>query len=340
MPQTVHSQSLISGSVLPADFLAIGTDLRAKESRTPLVPDALTQALLSKENPFWQTGRVQAFWISEQARALAFYQSGHDFAFFGYWNSVDSEGVTHRLFSEIENWARAQGAHQVIGPLNFKTAYDYRLRLDDFDEPAFWGEPTNPEFYVRLLKHQGFRIQQLYHTDFIDNLAEVKKLSDQKLGRALRGSDPLRVQNFSPELFEQEKTVILNLANLLFQENAAFQKVETFDFQLLYNPQTLAQADRKNSFLIYDEKNQVRGLCFSFAHPYDSGCLLVKSIGIDPAYRQSGRTFVAALKRIFDYSTSYQKIAFCLMTEDNQAHRVTSQYLTRRRSYGLFQKKI
>ena len=342
----VQTQILSAGSPLAEGFIEVGRNLSAEEPMTPGVSDRLTHALLSPANPFWQAGRAQAFWIEGEGRLIAFSHPemrdrlGDTHVCFGWWASSRKPDVNHALFQALEAWARAQKATRLIGPINMKTAYDYRLRLNDFDAPPFWGEPTNPAYYVRHLETEGFEIIQNYFTDFIIGLDGVRHIASQKLPRAVATEKPWRIEAFSEDLFTRNRDRILQLANQLFVENSGFQKVDEFDFALLYGGAALSTACRKTSFLLFDQEDLPRGLCFSFAHPHDPKLLLIKTIGVDPAFRHAGKTFVDCLKFIFDHSQSYDRMAFCLMTENNLAHRLTSKYCDRRRTYGLFGKDL
>ena len=74
--------------------------------------------------------------------------------------------------------------------------------------------------------------------------------------------------------------------------------------------------------------------------PTDPTRLLVKTVGILPDSRQGGRTFVKLLHWIFEKSGDYRDITFCLMAENNMAHRLTSKWCGDRKTFGLFAKDL
>ena len=65
-------------------------------------------------------------------------------AFFGFWETEEYFPANEELFREAEDWARQQGARQLLGPINFSTFNPYRVRLNHFDKGSFPGEPYNP----------------------------------------------------------------------------------------------------------------------------------------------------------------------------------------------------
>ena len=329
----------------PAEFSEIDQKLSALEPLTPASRPQLDRTLFSALNPYWKKGRACAFWIPEQGHVVGFFHpdvavEGKSVAFFGYWAAVKDSNVNRELFSAVEQWSREQNVTRLVGPLNMKTAFDYRLRLDHWEEPSFWGEPQNPAFYQEILQERGYAICQNYFTDYIEDLERVRKIGRKKLPAFSKSEHDLKFVRFSEEIFESAKTEILALANRIFNGNFAFQDLTPFDFAVLYNAETLRLACKKTSFLLYDYQGSLCGLCLNFADPNDAKRILVKTIGIDPNSRNSGRTFASCLKYLFEHSDDYDKMAFCLMLKNNQAHRIATKYSIRERSYALFLKEI
>ena len=316
--------------------------------------ELITQALLSCQNPFWTAGHAVMIWQEETSALIGFSHpdqklNGEAACFFGYFACGKDARAAEPVFAKLYEWSHQMGAKKLVGPIQFKTAYDYRLRMDSFHEKTFWGEPKNPEHHLHALKDAGFEITQEYFTDFILNLTKVRQIAHQKFSRASTaiqmqstGQTKKRasIEPFSLALFNEHRAEIFNFANSLFAGNAAFQPLNQFDFALLYPEALLKSLCQKTSFLIFDFEGKLRGLCLSFADPADPKCLMIKTIGVDADFRNGGRTFVAALKFIFEHSISYQSLAFCLMTKGNQVHRLTEKYSDHQRRYALFAKNV
>lgn len=338
----VLSSKLLGGVDWPDGFRVASQELQ-NDSQTPDDLSPINQALFSEQNPFWEEGSAQAFWIPGQVRLIAFYHpkmrvDGAQAICFGYWRTRNSHEATSEIFKAVSNWSKSFGVSKICGPMNFKTVYDYRLRLNDFEAPSFWGEPSNPSYYPQLLEKQGYVVYQNYITDFIDDLDAVRVIADRRLPRLYSGDNEWKFEPLSNDVLAHSAGELVDLANRLFSANVAFQEVGAFDFALVYNRELLTQLCRKTSFLLRDSQNQLRGLCLSFPHPKDPDCVLIKTIGVDVETRHSGKTFAQFLHFIFKQSTSYKKMAFCLMTEGNAGHRLAAKYCNRRRTYGLFQK--
>ena len=327
--------------------------LSVENSKT-IEREPVTLALMSRENPFWAAGRAVAIWQDQTSTLIGFSHpeqklNGEAACFFGYFACAKDAHAAQPVFAKLRAWSDQMGAKKIVGPIQFKTAYDYRLRMDSFSEKTFWGEPQNPEHHIAALEEAGFAITQEYFTDFILELENVRHIAHRKLSRATlaigarspgRPTNQPHIEPFSLALFNRHRGEIFNLANSLFAGNAAFQPLNQFDFNVLYPEALLKSICQNTSFLIFDNEGKLRGLCLSFAHPTDPECLLIKTIGIDAGFRNGGRTFVEALKFIFERSTSYQRLAFCLMTKGNQVHRLTQKYSDHLRRYALFAKDV
>ncbi len=300
--------------------------------------------LFSTANPFWQQGQAQVFSIGERTHVIGFlhpefHVGGSPVAYFGYWKPIDDVALQGRLLSALERWASRAGATGLVGPIHFKTAFQYRLRTSDFGGAPFWGEPVNLPCAGDLLRSHGYEVCQKYGTDFIDNLDKVRAEAEVRLPTALKRSLGLTIVPFSESLFYQHRHETLLLVNKVFAKNFAFTPLNEFDMSLFFGGVALKQVCRATSMFLFDGK-RLAGIWLNFPHPNDPRCLLVKTVGIDDQVRNAGRSFVHALQYVFRHSEAYDRIAFCLMTDDNQVHRLTRKYCERRREYALYFKSI
>lgn len=326
-------------------FLETQQQLQDQERLNPVLNPQLTRWMFGSQNSFWHSGRAKAFWIKGEGQLILFSSPSMQFknsrcVYFGFFSCRNRASISHQLFARAEEWARGQKANCLLGPINMKTLFDYRLRTSLFSESRFWGEPQNPEYFVHLLQDSGLKICQNYFTDFIEHLEPIRAQARRRLPEALAQSLGIQIRTFNFDLFVSQKSQILKLVNDLFASNSAFLEINETEFGILYSEKTMAGLCRDTSFLLYDSQNNLIGLCMSFPHPQDSKCLLIKTIGIRESHRLAGRSFVACLQYIFCQSQAYDRIAFCLMTDDNLAHRLSRKYCTQSRSYALFAKEF
>jgi hypothetical protein len=309
-----------------------------------LPTDPLNRALFSFENPFWAAGEARMFGERDVCSFMGFAHpayswNGGKFAAFGYFNSVFQPAGVAEVFALFESWARARGAAYIVGPMNFKTCYDYRWRLNDFDSLPFFGEPSNPAHYPDLMSELGMVPIREYHTDIIGNLENVRQLAAIRLGK-IPEFDLVRIDPFTPEAWSLRRHEILDVSNRAFAANPGFMRMEEFDFSVLYPESVVSRACRETSAFLTGENGELAGFCVNLPDPSRPQRLLVKTLAVLPDFRYGGRTFAEILNWIFQRSKNYSEIAFCLMSDDNMAHRLARKYAESSKTYALFGRSL
>jgi hypothetical protein len=307
--------------------------------------DPLAAALFSPANPFWQKGTAQLFTVNEKTMLVGFshpdyIHEGQPYATFGYWRSGSANDDHGALLGQFEAWARAHGAQRIIGPIHFKSCYDYRLRLDHFSDPPFWGEPHHPDFMPAKLESLGYSCLQRYYTDCISEMNGIRAEARVRLPPLLENLNEVILKPFTAADWGVYRTQMLSLVNRVFKNNLVFTEINAFDYALLYSEAVIARVCADTSFFVVNEPGELVGFCFNTPDPNSPQRLLVKTIGVLPEYRLGGRTFVKALAWILLQSQRYSELAFCLMAEDNMAHRLARRYCDISKSYGLFAKNL
>ena len=333
--------------LLPKEFFLAEPYFQCSKEESQLI-----KHLFHTHNPFWKQGSALMF-CSESSHLVGFQHKNYSYQnepalFWGYWSIGEKQGKEKKkasqediLFKSLFCWARKSGIHHILGPINFKTCFSYRLKLDHFCEPPFWGEPSNSSIYIENLEEMKFRCIKKYLTGAIDKLPVFRKLALRRLAPLVKRIK--KTWHFKPltkQLFENYKTDFLNLSNDLFSSNFAFQKIEPFDFSLLYNDKFSETICQKVSFALFDDESNLIGFCIALPHDKQTRCLLIKTIGITKKFPQSESAFVTALEYIFKSSENYESIAFCLVSEGNQIHKLIKKHYERKKTYGLFYKHV
>jgi GNAT superfamily N-acetyltransferase len=75
----------------------------------------------------------------------------------GYFECEDDASVAGALLDAGAAWLRAQGAREIVGPINGGAHRAHRLMTRGFEREPFLFEPRNPPFYVGLWESHGFR---------------------------------------------------------------------------------------------------------------------------------------------------------------------------------------
>ena len=166
----------------PASVRIVSVDMRNKRERERFiraqwnfyrgnkawVPPLLMERrafLDPQNNPFFENAEA-AYWLAEQGgeivgriaacedRNYNKFQSTKT-CYFGFYESIDDQGVTHALVAQARTWARSKGLTDLLGPMNFSTNHDCGLLIDSFERPPYLLMTYNPPYYQKLLEAEG-----------------------------------------------------------------------------------------------------------------------------------------------------------------------------------------
>ncbi len=84
---------------------------------------------------------------------------------FGYFECVNNEEAAFMLFDCAKAWLAERGADRMDGPINFGDRDKFwGLIIKNFEEPPYYGQNYNPEYYVDFFRNYGL---QQYYEQFI-----------------------------------------------------------------------------------------------------------------------------------------------------------------------------
>jgi hypothetical protein len=112
-----------------------------------------------------------------------------DLGLIGFFEAMNEPALVQQLLREAAAWLRAQGAQQVIGPMDGDTWHRYRVNAGPFDEPPFLLEPVNPPFYAELWA--PFQIVERYSSKRVHDVAGRTARADARARVAARLSHPV-----------------------------------------------------------------------------------------------------------------------------------------------------
>ncbi|HEY5290068.1 MAG TPA: dATP pyrophosphohydrolase [Caulobacteraceae bacterium] len=131
------------------------------------------EALSPKVNPFFQHADWQ-FWlavrdgrdvgrISAQIDHLAATDPCAPAGYFGMISAEDDEAVFKALLSTAEDWLRARGRAQIIGPFNLSINEEVGLLVDGFDTPPMLLMGHDPRYVGGRIEEQGYaKVKDVY----------------------------------------------------------------------------------------------------------------------------------------------------------------------------------
>lgn len=181
-------------------------------------------------NPFFRHARGQLFlaYRDDQVagRISAHVDDNHNkfheerCGFFGFFESINDQGVATALFDAAKDWIKAQGMTMMRGPFNFTTNDTVGLLIDAFDSPPVIEMTFNPAYYPALYEGYGLaKTMDLYAYYF-----EPAKMDHERirmLGRRVERKG-ITFRSIDISKFEDEVKIFKHVYNHAWAKNWGF----------------------------------------------------------------------------------------------------------------------
>lgn len=285
------------------------------------------------------------FFKSNDSELVAFFHPqgfkdlGHKvvFGFCKYGNDFTN------LIDELEVWAKSRQLQGLVGPLNFSTVLDYRLRTNHFDQIPFLGEPQNTESEYLMFQQNGFETLEKYESKQL-TLSEQILTELNPIKQVIQNgnlSEKYLVDSIDLEKIERQLTEFYELTHAIFQENFCYQKIPFEIFKIYFQNELKPWICTKTSVVLKSLSGNACGYALNFKDRTNSENLLIKTVGVIPSERQMGLTFLMMLIEIFEKSISHYKSAtLCLMKKGNFPDLISSQQIQKTYHYELLIKYL
>ncbi len=267
---------------LPHGFFDVATAVYAQDPHWIPEDPAAIAAQFAPGNDYFTYGQARAFCVPGAARAVAFHEpalriDGKPVAFFGYFESTGDLEATRAVMDRVVDWARAQGAEVLYGPIQFNTFNGYRVLLQA--EPGalpFGGEPYNPPTYPALLEAVGLSMHQRYVTQRIPFQAAAFGLRMvEPIFKALE-SQGYRFEVPTAEAWVRSLPQLYDVADQIFSQNFAYSRLTWPQFQRAFETRLMRQVDPESSVLVTAPSGDA--VAFALAYPH-YGALTVQGAG-------------------------------------------------------------
>jgi hypothetical protein len=255
-----------------------------------------------------------------------------DVGMIGSFEAQNEPAAIAAMLGGAARWLRANGAAQVVGPIDGDTWHRYRVNAGPYDAPPFLLEPTNPPYYDALWRNAGFEVLERYSSKRIDDTTSLaNKLAPMQERAIARG---YRIRSFELDRLHDELTLVWRLSLEIFRGNPFYSDIALDDFLALYRG-----ADRlliRELVLFIEHAGLPVG--FLFAYPdSDPRTVDYKTIGLVPAHRR-GYVGWAMLAHAYRAAlTLGRPIAnHCLMREENASQSMDAGEGVTFRHYYLY----
>lgn len=356
---------------LPEGFTGLPSKIYADDRFWPGEDsDALNQQF-SRANPWFQDGSAWVGLIPGKARLAGFFSNreidGEPAAFFGFWEGFDDLSAHQKLFQELSEWAAAQGAKCLYGPINFTTFNAYRLRLDSFEAGCFPGEPWNPVYYPALMEQLGFDCRYRYLSTFNQTPDIARSVAEDYLKVKPRLEQVVRMEAMTPAFWMENLDEIYGFVDQVFGANFAYTPISGDAFRAHCGEPFAHRFCPTSSVLARSRDGQIAGFFLVFPdygpllyrnnprttaskdiryqthfqelpHPRRA---LAKTAGVHPDFRSLGLFTAMGCELSLRAEGLYDELGAALVREDNNSRQFALRHGTAsQRHYGLFQKAL
>jgi len=175
-------------------------------------------------HPFYERAESQAFVAMKDGvlcgRILAIINHAHNdwfgerFGFFGFFESINDQGVSNGLLDSVVEWLRDRQCQMVRGPVSPAVTYQGGLLVDKFDQVPTFLMPYNPRYYIDLIEEYGFQKSQNIlsysgHVSELDRvIAKFRSTSEMAVERF-----NVTMRAFDIEKIDDELSLFYNIYN-------------------------------------------------------------------------------------------------------------------------------
>jgi hypothetical protein len=212
------------------------------ENWVPPLKIAVRDLLDVKKNPFFKHAEMYPLLCFQGkkcvGRVIGVVDEHHNrfheekTAFFGFFEAINDQQVTHLLLDEVAKWAKSKGMLSVSGPMNPSTNYECGLLVEGFSDPPAVMMTYNPPYYVQLIEKWGMEKSKDL---FAYILSPKKPMSDRLLRHAerIRKKESIVFRSINLRDFDREVDRVLKIYNDAWEKNWGFIPMEAEEFKHL-----------------------------------------------------------------------------------------------------------
>ena len=242
---------------------------------------------LSKQNPFFQFGRIQSFLVEEKETIVGHCTAiidnrNNEVGLIGFYDCIKNEAISKILLTKAISWLKENDCTKIKGPVNLTIWSNYRFIINHKSNADIF-DPFAKDYYPEQWKKVGFIPDGKYvsaiRNDFNYVLPYTKDAYTQlkKEGFNIRCLDMLNIEN--------DLEILRSLANNIFKESWNFVELSRLEFKSIYN-KILSVIDPNFIEIVENKNRKPLGFCFSMPNPMNKNQIIMKTIGILKEYQR------------------------------------------------------
>ena len=216
-----------SGKKLLRDFLDVVSYIYASDAQYVRALDFELKERLSKKNPFFlhAEGAVFVAYRNGQpvGRCTAQIDREHlakykdDVGFFGFFDTIDDEGVAKALLEAASRWLKERGMKVVRGPLSLCINEELGCLVDGFDTPPMILMPHARTYQGALIEAAGLpKLKDFYAWRYVPG--EVPKRA-RKAADEIAALPEITSRQVDPKNMERDVRIFMDIFNDAWSDN-------------------------------------------------------------------------------------------------------------------------
>ncbi len=196
----------------------------------PLLMDL--QKVFTSANPLFEHAEMQLWIVTRGGRDVGriagildrtyLHKTGRSAAFFGFFECLEDVEASRMLFRAVNDWAKAKGVQEVLGPMNPTTNDECGLLVRGYDSPPVLMMTYNPSYYVRLVEEEGYRPAKNLLAFKID-LAGIPLDRLARIAEKLKKRNPtLRLRPITKKSLSADLPKVKEVYNSAWEDNWGF----------------------------------------------------------------------------------------------------------------------
>ncbi|HEX8460131.1 MAG TPA: hypothetical protein VF623_01820, partial [Segetibacter sp.] len=158
-------ERILYSGVIPESFFTITSKIYNDLSFIPTEDASTVRSLFEFEA---ERNEIIIYTNHINCRLVGIFPCTENIAYFGFWETVNDTEICLEAFTLFEMDARYRNRSSIVGPLNFNTFHNYRLRVGPVASwNSFDKEPVNPVYYSTLLYQLGYAEKSIFESRLI-----------------------------------------------------------------------------------------------------------------------------------------------------------------------------
>ncbi|MEA2212203.1 MAG: hypothetical protein QOF83_2151 [Solirubrobacteraceae bacterium] len=222
---------------------------------TPWIPPLKLeryQFLTRRLNAFFTHGEAEYFLARRDGRVVGRVTAQVDSAYndfhhsqtgmFGFLEFEDDVEIVRALLAAAEDWLRARGCDQMLGPMSFQMNDEAGIMFEGFEREPLIREPWNPPYYVQRCEEAGLtKAMDLYGWGLEINDRERMNPLLPKLSERAKTKYGITIRRMSRRHLRREMDEFAKVYNAAWSQNWGFVPYSkkdldayALDLQLVY----------------------------------------------------------------------------------------------------------